>query len=126
MKLTFSTFVADLSLTLDAVNLYQSGEFRRAINHIQAVLDLEPSNWDARLMLAVCFFKTGQHGAAIRAFQVIADKAACPDIRQKALEGLKVCSAKLERAFDHPAAPAEFGSHVEKIGAHKSIQLSWI
>lgn len=126
MKLTFSTFVADLAVTLDAVNLYQSGEFRKAINHIQDVLDLEPSNWDARLMLAVCFFKTGQHGAAVRAFQLIAEKAGCQDIQQKALEGLAVCSSKLERLSDRPATPDEFGSHVEKAGANKYIQLSWI
>ena len=126
MKHTFNTFVADLSVAINAVSLYQTGDFRKAINAIQDVLDLEPNNWDARLMLAVCYFKTGQHGAALRAFQLIADKTDCPDIREKAQEGLAVCSNKLDKRFDNSGLPAEFGCYIELFGKKPDQQISWL
>ncbi len=125
MKQTFNTFVSDLSVALTAINLYQAGEYRKAISHIQEILDLEPNNWDARLMLAVCFYKTGQHASAIRAFQVIAEKTNCDDIRKKANEGTAVCTAKLDKRNERSAIPAEFSCYIEVFGKTEP-QLSWV
>ncbi|MBX9567911.1 MAG: tetratricopeptide repeat protein [Candidatus Obscuribacterales bacterium] len=107
------------------MNLYQAGEYRKAISHIQEILDLEPSNWDARLMLAVCFYKTGQHGAAIRAFQTITERTNCDEIRAKSEEGLAVCTAKLERRNERSAIPSEFSCYIEVFGKTEP-QLSWV
>lgn len=126
MKLTFNTLVVDLSVALKAIKLYQSGEFKQSISAIQDVLDLEPNNWDARLMLAVCYYKTGQYAAALRAFQLIADKTDCIEIRRKANEGVHVTAAKLDNRHNRPAFPAEFGCHVELHGMSKEPQLTWM
>ncbi|MBX9569276.1 MAG: tetratricopeptide repeat protein [Candidatus Obscuribacterales bacterium] len=109
MSNTFNTLVSNLSTVVNAVNLYQSGRYRDAISSLQELLDLEPNNWEARLMLAVCFYKTGQLGAAHRAFDLIVERTTDLDIRQKALEGTEVTRAKLQGHHVQVGIPAECG-----------------
>lgn len=116
MKLTFNTLVVDVTVALKAINRYQAGAYKDAIADLQCILDLEPRNWDARIMLAACYYKTGQYPAAQRAFQFIADKSEIAEVRAKAMEGLQATSAKLDpRNSGMSALPAEFGCHVERI-----------
>lgn len=116
MKLTFNTLVVDVSVALKAINRYQAGAYKEAISDLQCILDLEPRNWDARVMLAACFYKTGQYSSAQRAFQFIADKSESVEARAKAMEGLQATNAKLDpRGSGMSALPPEFGCHIERI-----------
>lgn len=126
MALTFNTLVLDLSVALQTVRDYQSGNFQRAIDNLQLVLDCEPANWDARLMLAACYYKSGQFFLALRAFQYIYDKTTNLDVRQKALEGVQVTSMKLERRLDNRGIPAEFGCYAEVFGQKQAPPLGWM
>jgi thioredoxin-like negative regulator of GroEL len=117
MQLTFNTLVVDVSTALKAINSYQAGAYKEAISDLQCILDLEPKNWDARIMLAACYYKTGQFPAAQRAFQFIADKSDDAGARAKALEGMQAAAAKLDcrHSSGMSALPAEFGCYVERI-----------
>lgn len=127
MQLTFNTLVVDISAALNAIKLYQAGEFQKAIDSIQCVLDLEPNNWDARLMLAACYYKTGQFASAHRAFQLICDRTTCEEVRAKAKEGAEVTAAKITGNHIRPAIPAEFGCHIELLGMKQAPkQMSWL
>lgn len=118
MTLTFNTLIADVSVALRAINFYQSGSYKDAIGDLQSILDYEPCNWDARLMLAACFYKTGQLPAAHRAFSFIKDRCDKDDVRNRAMEGLEATNAKLEkRDTSMSALPAEYGLYVERVNA---------
>ncbi|MBY0549048.1 MAG: tetratricopeptide repeat protein [Candidatus Obscuribacterales bacterium] len=126
MKLTFNTMVADLSVALSAIDHYQAGRFTQAINDLQSVLDFEPTNWDARLMLGACFYKTQQWSAAHRTFDFIASKCSDSDIRTKAQEAVQVTTAKLNK-WNTVGLPLEFGCDVE-LQPVQSVRepISWL
>ena len=125
--LTFNTTSLDVSVALNAVRYYQSGNFQQAIDSLQLVLDVEPNNWDARLMLGACYYKSGQFVSAHRVFQFIADKTDKPQIRTKAAEGAQVCAAKLDNRLTMPGViPAEFGCYVEFSGVKTAKPMSWL
>lgn len=127
MSNTFNTLISDLSVVVEAINLYQAGRFREAMSALLQLLDTEPNNWDARLMLAVCYYKTGQIASAHRAFSLIVEKTDSLEIRLKALEGAELMTAKLEGRNTHAAMPPEFGCHVELHGVRREpMQLSWL
>jgi hypothetical protein len=112
MNLTFNTQNADASIALKALQQYRSAEFLQAIETLTDVLDMEPHNWQARLMLAVCYYKTTQYLPAERAFRLVYDQAPEADIRRKGLEGLLATKSKLERKTVE--CPPEFGTYVER------------
>ncbi|MBY0549044.1 MAG: tetratricopeptide repeat protein [Candidatus Obscuribacterales bacterium] len=124
MNLTLNTLVADLSVALKALEHYQSGRFRDAIEDLQSVLDFEPQNWDARLMLAASYYKTQQWSAAYRTFQYIAANAVDNEIRLKASEGMQVTQSKL--TANRCGLPAEFGCDTELLRAKYSEKISWL
>lgn len=120
MALTFNTLIADVSVALKAINLYQAGSYKEAISELQCILDYEPCNWDARLMLAACYYKTGQLPAAHRAFQFIKDRTDRDELRKKAEEGLEATNAKIEKRDSGASAlPAEYGLYVDRVN-HRS------
>lgn len=121
MNLTFNTEIAaNISVVLEALNYYQNRQFNQAIQPLLNVLDVEPRNWDARLMLAACYYKTNQYAAAERAFRMICENSGDADLKKKAAEGLRAASAKLSRRS--MTLPAEFGCSVER-GAP---EVSWL
>lgn len=125
--LTFNTTSLDVSVALDAIKHYQAGNFNLAINSLQMVLDCEPDNWDARLMLGACFYKSGQYMSAHRIFQFLCDKTTNLEIRLKATEGVQVCAAKMDKRLSMPGdIPAEFGCYVEFSGARQVKTMSWL
>lgn len=127
MKLTFNTMVADLSVALSAINHYQSGLFTEAINDLQSVLDFEPKNWDARLMLGACYYRTQQWSAAHRTFDFIASKCTDSDIRAKAQEAVQVTTAKLNK-WNAVGLPREFGCDIDLLpSASANLEpISWL
>jgi len=54
----------------NALNLYKDGDFRRAMLQLIEVLDKEPENWHARLMLGTCYYKSGEFAAASAVFDL--------------------------------------------------------
>lgn len=125
MSLTFNTIVLDVSVALNAINHYQAGKYKEAIEALQCVLDLEPHNWDARLMLAACYYKTAQYVSASRAFQYIVDCTDNADVRKKAQEGAQVSAAKMNKR-DFTEIPPEFGCHVEMLQKTQPKTMSWL
>ncbi len=127
MKLTFNTLIADVSIALKAINNYRAGSYEQAITSLHDILDSEPMNWDARLMLAACYYKTEQWSSAHRAFAFIVSRTNDNDIRAKALEGQQVTSAKLNNWIGRPGElPAEFGCFVERLNQPKQRAMSWL
>lgn len=107
MKLTFNTQNVDIQITLKALNFYRGGDYRQAARALQEILDSEPQNWDARLMLGACYYKSGQYFMADSAFRLILDQCTDIEIRKKAREGVLTNSAK---CGPKNSTPPEFGS----------------
>jgi thioredoxin-like negative regulator of GroEL len=123
MELTFNTQTVDVSVALKALKLYREGEFGEATTALLQVLDAEPKNWQARLMLAACYFKTGQLFAAQRAFRVIYDQCADEELRTKALDALQFTNARLAKKTTN--TPLEFGEYVARTQPAQSLAI-WL
>jgi hypothetical protein len=121
MDLSFNTTSVDVSVALKALKHYRAREFNLAIEALLSVLDVEPRNWDARLMLGCCYYKTNQFGSAHRAFKMIYDRCLDADLKQKAADGMRASEAKLGKTND---IPLEFGAVVERMVPQKII--SWL
>jgi thioredoxin-like negative regulator of GroEL len=121
MDITFNTQIVDVSVALNALKHYRAGEYKEAITHLVDILDVEPRNWDARLMLAACYYKTGQYATAQRAFRFLHDNSADAETKKKALEGLHACTVKLKPQTD---LPPEFGGYVARNPMKQAI--SWL
>src|SRR3989338_3017168 len=104
MDITFDTQVVDVSVALNALKHYRAGEYKLAIAALQEILDVEPKNWDARLMLGVSFYRTAQFITAQRAFRYIFDNCPVDAIKRKAMDGLQAANSKLQKN----ETPAEF------------------
>jgi thioredoxin-like negative regulator of GroEL len=122
MEFTFNTQIVDVSVALNALNLYRSGNYKDAVVHLLEILDMEPKNWDARLMLGACYFKTEQFASAQRAFRFIYEKCPISDTKSRALEGMQAANFKISPT---KALPMEFGGYVERNTVQLS-RLSWI
>jgi thioredoxin-like negative regulator of GroEL len=122
MNLTFNTEIAaNISVVLKALELYQNRQFQQAIEPLLDVLDTEPKNWDARLMLAACYYKTDQFAAAERAFRLITEQSRDLELRSKARHGLQVISAK--RSKRGPELPPEWGCTADQFAMPEA---SWL
>jgi thioredoxin-like negative regulator of GroEL len=120
MEITFNTHNADATVALKALNLYKAKQYNEAIPALTEILDYEPGNWDARLLLAACYYRTQQFLTAQRIFRYISDS--CPDrlTRLKAVEATNVIASKLDHKSD--SLPPEFGSYASRVPG----QISWL
>lgn len=125
MQLTFNTINGDATTALRAMRNYRSGSYELAINDLQLILDVEPNNWDARLMLGACYYKTAQWFAAHRAFQFINDRTDSIDLRSRALEGIQATNAKMNKRPVN-TLPAEFGCYVEHYHSKSPLLPAWL
>lgn len=125
MKLTFNTLNCDATIALRAMRNYRAGIYDAAIADLQSVLDVEPTNWDARLMLGACYYRTAQWSAAHRVFQFINDRTDSLDLRNKALDGLAATNAKVNK-YNRASLPAEFGCYVEHHQTRPQPLPSWL
>ncbi|MBX9725313.1 MAG: tetratricopeptide repeat protein [Candidatus Obscuribacterales bacterium] len=107
MNLTFNTKNVNIAVALRALDLYRAGKFKEAVGALLEVLDAEPQNWDARLMLGACYYRTGQYFSAQNAFRMVADQAQDAQLRNRARQGLLATSSKTGGRVE--TAP-EFGS----------------
>jgi Tfp pilus assembly protein PilF len=95
MDLKFKTQIVDVSVALKALQQYRDGEYKPAIETLLVILEAEPNNWDARLMLAACYFGTSQFAAAERSFQTVIDKCPIEALCDKARIGVESSLAQL-------------------------------
>lgn len=121
MDFTFNTQIVDISVALKALQLYRDKEYKPCTAILLDVLDAEPRNWQARLMLAACYFKTDQFAAAQRSFRFLVDNCDEADSKRKALEGLQASTVKLQKKTE---LPLEFGGYEARNVVHDRI--SWL
>jgi hypothetical protein len=110
-----TTSQVDPSLGLRACNAYAGGDFRLAQSLLIEVLDVESNNWLARYYLAVCYYKTKQLMAALRAFRMLFDK--CPDEEIKSKACLMLQRVNGEIIEGGNKRPVEFGRYCDAPGA---------
>jgi thioredoxin-like negative regulator of GroEL len=102
MDFTFNTQIVDVSVALNALKFYKAGQYKEATSCLLDLLDVEPKNWDARLMLGACYFKTEQWGAAQRAFRFIFEQCPAADIKSKLPR--RNCKHRTRRCLSNSAA----------------------
>ena len=116
---SFNTQNVNITVALNAMENYRNKDYKEAVPNLIHVLDVEPQNWQARLMLGACYYKLGQYFAAMCAFRLVSDKATDSAIKAEARRGLIACSGKgQERA----KSPEEFGWHF----AVERVAVSWL
>lgn len=123
MEITFNTQNAEATVALKALQQYKAKQFKEAIASFTEILDCEPGNWDARLLLGACYYKSGQFLTAQRIFNYI-NESCCTNLeaRAKAREALRSVQSQLERGTTD--LPAEFGCY-NKPGM-SYISASWL
>ena len=121
MEFTFNTQIVDVSVALNALRMYREGDYRRAITHLIDVLDTEPNNWQARLMLGASYYKTGEYAAAQRVFRFLYEKCPEEELKRKAFEGSQAAGIKMTKPQD---LPPEFGCYVDRKPVPK--RASWL
>ncbi len=119
MDFTFNTQIVDISVALQALNLYRDREYKAAIPTLVQILDSEPNNWQARMMLAACYYKTDQFATAHRTFRYIYEKCPQIDLKRKSFEAMQVSHLKTQT---HVEIPAEFGCYIDR----KPKVASWL
>ncbi len=119
MKLTFNTKNVNIQVALKALNHYRKEEFLEASEALIEILDMEPQNWDARLMLGACYYRTDHFFSAERCFRIICEQAHDSSIRARAREGLISTSARLGKRV---STPPEFGS----CAVREDFVASWL
>jgi Flp pilus assembly protein TadD len=119
IQLTFNTQNVNIAVALRALDNYRSGNYTEAITALNEVLDVEPNNWDARLMLGACFYKLDQQFSAQSAFRLICENATDPAVRNKAREGLIASGGKTGRRIE---IPQEWGS----CAVRQQFEVAWL
>jgi hypothetical protein len=106
MQISINTTQFESTIALSAYHSYKAGDFDLATQSLLQVLDVEPRNWLARLMLAVCYHKTEKDFAAERALRFVYQN--CPDeaLKQRACLALQTLAANIQAA---KRKPVEFG-----------------
>ncbi len=113
MEFTFNTYTVDATIALRALKNYRAGDFHNAAQDLLNILDHEPRNWQARLMLGACYFKTKQYGAAQRVFRHMCENSSDAELREKAWIGLQTTTDKLTKKTHE--MPLEFGDCVVRV-----------
>jgi tetratricopeptide (TPR) repeat protein len=111
----------DPRIASKALSLYLKGQYTQAIVELVELLDGDGKNWQARILLAACYYKTGQFDAAQRGFRFLCEN--CPELnlKQKAFEAMQASHVSMLLPVK---VPAEFGLHVDHKLAMK--QSSWL
>lgn len=109
MEFSFNTENRAAGVGLQALQHYKAGQFKDAITCFTEILDMEPGNWDARLLLAASYYKSGQYMSAERIFHYISNTCNDMEIRSKATQALRSTKSQIERGTTE--LPAEFGCY---------------
>lgn len=122
MNISFNTENREAAVGLKALQQYKAKQYNEAIASFTEILDLEPRNWDARLLLAASYYKSAQYFTAQRIFMFIKDNCPEREIASKATEALRSTKAQLEHGSTD--LPPEFGCY--EMPGIKSMFSSWL
>ena|SRR5579883_3243248 len=122
MELSFNTVNREGGVGLKAFQQYTSKQYNEAIASFNLILDFDPKNWDARLLLAACYYKTKQYVTAERIFSFIAETCDNVEIRSKARQALRSTRSQIEHGTTE--LPPEFGCYNNP--GMKSLFTSWL
>ena len=100
LDFSINTTFLDANAALKAYNDYKQGRYSEAINGLLSVLDTETRNWQARLFLGVCYYKTGQKFGAVRAFRYVYENCDDAELKSKACVAMQSVKSELEAAAD--------------------------
>jgi thioredoxin-like negative regulator of GroEL len=106
MQITITTTQLDASVALKAYKSFKDADYQTASSRLLEILDVEPQNWQARLMLAVCYHKMGQQFASERALRFVYNGCPDSDLKQKACLALQSLAAHVDSV---KLKPVEFG-----------------
>src|SRR5438552_2164650 len=121
MDIKFSTTQLDASLVLGAYKAFKDGNFESAGKSLLEILDVEPRNWQARLLLACCYSKSKQNFAAQRALRFVYENCSDdPDLKAKACLALQSLNAKMEA---EKGSAAEFGRFNDGPGGSTHVSI---
>lgn len=122
MEISFNTQNREAAVGLKALQQYKAKQYNDAIASFTEILDYEPGNWDARLLLAACYYKSGQFMTAQRIFTFIDNNCILAEIVSKARQALRSTQSQLERGTTE--LPPEFGCYGKP--GMKYISSSWL
>jgi thioredoxin-like negative regulator of GroEL len=71
-----------------AYDYYREGQYKHALPLFQAIVEAEPSNYHAHLVLGVCYFYTKHANGAKDIFRFVADNCGDKEYKSKALLAL--------------------------------------
>lgn len=95
--ITFNTVQMELASILTGYKLFKAGKYSEATPYLTSVLEIDPENWQARLLLGACYMKTGQAVTALRAFRWVSENCFNEVLKGKADKALQACKAAIER-----------------------------
>jgi Flp pilus assembly protein TadD len=75
---------SEKELFTTGVVAYKNGDYRLAIDNLQAALEENPSDWAAKFYLAMCLAQSGQTRDAKYHFMSVRDLCPDSDMRQRA------------------------------------------
>lgn len=123
MELSFNTENRQAGVGLRALQQYSSKQYKEAIASFTDILDLEPNNWDARLLLAACYYKTSQYITAQRIFTFISNNCQNVEILSRARQALRATQFKMEHGSND--LPPEFGCY-NNPGMKQIVSANWL
>ena len=96
----------------DAIRYYREKQYHRAAAVLHELLDEEPRNIEARLLLASCFLFSARYYLAGQAFLHVVENAQDPDLRLQGLRGIESVRKYLQNI-----------SHVDDSFAESAVHL---
>lgn len=113
-----STNAQSLDRLMDqGIVAYRDKEFKKAIESLQQVLDVEPQHWRAKLYLAMSYFHSGEVFTAYRHFAYLKDNCIDAEIRAKAESALKAMSSQVQAQGVMPEMTCTLNKNMIKINA---------
>src|SRR5438270_12296836 len=80
----------------DGVYAYKQREFKKAIEKLNAVLDLDAQHWRAKMYLAMSHYHGGDIFTAHRQFTFLRDNCTDAEIRAKSESALKAMNSQVQ------------------------------
>jgi tetratricopeptide (TPR) repeat protein len=116
------TQIAGISFAIDALRLYCDGDFKIAISKLIEILDKDPRNWYAHLMLGACYYNTNDLAAARREFQSVYKK--CPEVEFVRMSVEGYAASLTTMMINLVEVAPEFGCYSDRGPATKPV--TWL
>ena len=98
MQTTSTTEMCGVSIFRNAVKLFGEEEYEKAMSQFLEVLDADPLDWYARLLLGACYYKSEEFAAAERIYQYIYQKCSDEKLVRVAVDGFRASRARASKS----------------------------